>query len=94
MWLNIKRYGENYMDQEQFNAAVQKRHSDGMWVQECDRIVRIARDRLGISVQHSEAQMVWREWSETSAAQWLHVHEGEEGDDEIERALWHFVNRD
>lgn len=85
---------ENDMHQADFDAAIQKRYSESMWVADCDRVVRVALDRLGLSVERSEAQMVWREWSETSAAQWLHMDDGEDGDDEIERALWNFVNRE
>lgn len=77
------------MDQEAFDAAVLKRQKAVGHQEDCERISRVAQERLGLRVTRTEAAMLWQEWSDSMAAQWLFVDD----DDEIERAIVWFVER-
>lgn len=64
-----------------FSAGKVERPSD------CERIVRVAARRLGITMTLRQAEEVWEAWSSAACAGWLILQD----EDEIVRAIESFV---
>ncbi len=55
---------------------------------DCERIVRVAKERLGLTIQLKQADEIWREYSDSACASWLCIH----NDDEIVGAIDEYVD--
>lgn len=67
--------------QQMFDMAVAAEPVD--YVNDCERIRIVARERLGLEISLPQAQMVWSRWSDMASAGWLIMTDAQEVEDAI-----------
>jgi len=78
------------MNQYEFDKAFERPGVE--YLSDCERIQLVGAS-IGISMSLKQAEIVWRAESETMAAGWLFIEDGEEGDAAIRSAIECYSSR-